>query len=452
MSDDLIDQLRSRNPAPAPLAPPPIETVLARIAAGERGPSGSRWPELLGLSLAVAVAVAVAVGALVWIGGGQHSTTPRSSPATRATPSTHGATGGRLTVKPVAGEAMRGSLQSPVLAFGPGGAGVIAFTQATSASTVHPKSWLATTRNAGRSWSVARRGFSLFSAPVFDGSRDIWAMVIDAHQTLRFYVSHDDGQRWAAAQSAAAPDSVPGDVSVAGGVVWAVGTGSCSGPSCRWIVMRGPAADNRLPATAAQPLPPTNQNATTISAGSATTAYITAPGRHRTIIYATHDSGRHWRKIPDQCAGGSTPFGATATGRDSVWLICAGSKHSFVMRSTDGGAQWSGERLPASSQSAFEPVTSQVAWSQDVHGTIYRTADGGRSWQAVWHPAGPNGPAPGARPVLSVQSADDASLLVQLTIGPISRGGIPRATNLVVYRTTDGGANWHPSIVKLPAG
>ncbi|MGH2859507.1 MAG: hypothetical protein ACRDMJ_18690 [Solirubrobacteraceae bacterium] len=452
MSDDLIEQLRARNPAPAPLPPPPIEMVLARIADTERRPSGSRWPGLLGLSLAVAVAVAIAVGALVSIGGGQHSTTPGSHrPNHRAAPA-HSATG-RATVKPVAGEAMRGSLQGPVLAFGPGSTGVIAFTQSTSASTAHPKAWLATTRNAGRSWSVARRDFSLFSAPVFDGSRDVWAMVVDAHQTLRFYVSHDDGQRWSAAQSAAAPDSVPGDVSVAGGMVWAVGTGSCSGPSCQWIVMRGSAAGDRLPPTAAQPLPPTNQNATTISAVSATTAYVTAPGRDSTAIYATHDGGRHWRQIPYQCAGGDTPSGATATHSGSLWRICAGSKRFFVVRSTDGGAQWSGKRLPFIPQEAFEPISSRVAWSQDAHGTIYRTADGGSSWQAVWHPGAPHGQAmPGASPILSAQSADDASLLVQLTIGPTSRGRIPRATNLVVYRTTDGGANWYPSIVKLPSG
>ena len=43
MTDDLLEQLRARNPAPAPLPPPPIDDLLARIAAGER-PSTSRWP------------------------------------------------------------------------------------------------------------------------------------------------------------------------------------------------------------------------------------------------------------------------------------------------------------------------------------------------------------------------------------------------------------------------
>jgi hypothetical protein len=44
MTDDLVEQLRARNPVPAPLPPPPIDAVLVRIAAGER-PAGRRWPQ-----------------------------------------------------------------------------------------------------------------------------------------------------------------------------------------------------------------------------------------------------------------------------------------------------------------------------------------------------------------------------------------------------------------------
>ncbi|MGH3261115.1 MAG: YCF48-related protein, partial [Trebonia sp.] len=379
---------------------------------------------------------------------------PGNRGATHSAAAAHGAAG-RLTLRSLAGEAMRGSLQSPVLAFGPAGTGVIAWTHSTSPNPAHPKSWLATTRNRGRSWDVGRRGFSLFSAPAFDGSRDGWAMVIDAHQALRFFASHDDGQRWVPARSAAAADSVPGDVSVAGGVVWAVGTGSCTGTSasCRWVVMRGPAAGDRLPATAAQPLAPTNQNATTISAASATTAYVTAPTGHGTVTYATHDRGRHWRQLPDQCSDGSTELGATATVTGSLWQICSRPKRLLVQHSTDAGTHWTSAPLPFRAPHALQPITGQVAWSQAARGTIYRTTDGGSSWQAVWHPGGPHGRSmPGASPILAAQSADDASLLVQLTTGPTSRDRIPHATNLIVYRTSDGGANWYPSVVKLPYG
>lgn len=73
----------------------------------------------------------------------------------------------------------------------------------------------------------------------------------------------------------------------------------------------------------------------------------------------------------------------TATSTDSLWRVCVRSKQFLAQRSTDGGASWSTKRLPFIPLYAFEPVSSQVAWSQDIHGTIYRTADGGASWQGV---------------------------------------------------------------------
>lgn len=449
MTDDLVEQLRARNPAPAPLPPPPIEDVLARIAAGER-PATSRWLRWAGPSLAIVVAAAVTAVAVVSLHGSRHAAAPTGQSKGHTATSAHTPP---IVVRSIAREAMRGSLHTSVLTFGPAGMGVIAWTQYRTAGTVQPKNWLATTSDGGRSWSVERPSFSLFASPVFDGSPDGWTQGVDPHRVLRFYVTHDGGRSWTPAQSAAGANSVDGDVSVAGGVVWAVGVGSCAGSDCRWVVMRGPASGDRLRATAAQPLPPTNQNATTISAVSATTAYVAAPAHHGTDIYVTRDGGRDWHQIPDQCSEASTKFGVTATSTDSLWRICVRSKRFFVVRSTDSGAQWTSKRMPFIPLYAFEPVTSQVAWSQDVRGTIYRTANGGASWQPVWHSGGPHGRStPGFSPVLSAQSEDDASLLVQLTHGPTSRTRVPHSTNLVVYSTTDGGRSWQPSVVKLPPG
>ena len=189
--------------------------VLVRIAAGER-PVRPRWPQWAGPSLAIVIAAAVAVSSARLISRPPRCGTTWSGDATY--------TAGHPKAGPCT--AMRGSLQSPVLGFGPAGTGVIAWTQFRAASTVHPKPWLATTSDAGRSWSGLGRSFSLFATPVFDGSRDGWTQGVDSSQALRFYVTHDGGRSWTPAQSAAAADSVEGDVSVAGGVVWAVGTGS----------------------------------------------------------------------------------------------------------------------------------------------------------------------------------------------------------------------------------
>ena len=92
---------------------------------------------------------------------------------------------------------------------------------------------------------------------------------------------------------------------------------------------------------------------------------------------------------PGSVLGRNTQFGISATSTDSLWRVCVRDKQFFAARSTDGGARWSDQRLPFIPLFAFQPVSGQVAWSQDVHGTIYRTADGGASWQPVWHSGGP---------------------------------------------------------------
>ncbi len=174
MTDDLVEQLRARNPAPPPVPAPPIDHVLARIAAGER-PAGPRWPQWAAPSLAVAVAAAVAAVALVSLHG-HHAARPAGH-VTRRTP---------MVIQRLGpGEAMRGSLQSSVLAFDPAGNGVIGWTQLRAASTPRPRSWLATTSDGGRSWSVRRRSFSLFATPVFDGSGDGWTQGVDSSRALR---------------------------------------------------------------------------------------------------------------------------------------------------------------------------------------------------------------------------------------------------------------------------
>ena len=449
MTDDLLEQLRARNPAPAPLPPPPIDDLLARIAAGEQ-PSTSRWPAWLMPSLAIAVAAAVAAFAIVSIGARHHAAISAAQPNGHTATSTHTRP---LVLRSLAGEAMRGSLHTSVVTFGSGGTGVIAWTQYRNPGTVHPAAWLATTGDGGRSWNVQPRSFSLSSSPVFDGSRNGWTSAVDASGALRFYATHDGGRSWAPTQSAAATEGTRGAVSIADGTVWAVGTGSCAGSRCKWVVMRGPASGDRLPATASQPLPLTSQNATTISAASATTAYVSAPARLGGEIYVTDDGGRDWRRMPAQCGDGRTTLGATVTGADALWRVCSRGNSSSVLRTTNGGGTWSSARLPFVLAYWFEPVSAQVAWAADVHGTIYRTANGGASWQPVWRAGGPHGRStPGFSPVLSAQGGDDASVLVQLTDGPISRNQVPHATNLIVYRTTDAGRSWQPTVVKLPPG
>ena len=56
----------------------------------------------------------------------------------------------------------------------------------------------------------------------------------------------------------------------------------------------------------------------------------------------------------------------------------------------------------------------------------------------------------GNSPVLTVQSATTATVIVQLARGRVD--GHAARTAFVTYRTTDGGRTWAPSVVRLPAG
>jgi photosystem II stability/assembly factor-like uncharacterized protein len=448
MTDELLEQLRARNPRPEPM-PPPIDQVLARIAA-DKPSVRLRWPRWLGPSLAVAVAVAVAAVVLVATYGGRHAAGPTGTAVGR-TPSSdhHRMPALRLRAIP----AMRGALERPVLGFGSGGAGVIGWAQFRTPRTVKPAAWLATTTNAGGSWSVTRRGFSLATNPVFVGASDGWAVAVGQDRALRFYVTHDDGHRWAPAASAAAAEPSSGEVSIAGGVVWAVGTGSCAATGCQWVVMRGLASGDRLPSTAGQPLPVTRQNQTTISATSATAAYVTTPARVGSNIYVTHDGGRDWRRTAAGCGDGHTVFGIAATSGNTLWQVCGRGRSYQVTRRTGGGAAQTTWRLPFIPVDGFEPVSADTAWAQSEHGKIYRTTDGGEHWQLVWSPGGPHGGSvPGRSQELSAESANNATLLVSIITGPVSRDRVPRSTNLILYRTTDGGHSWQSSPIRLPHG
>jgi photosystem II stability/assembly factor-like uncharacterized protein len=447
VTDELIEQLRARNPKPSPVAPP-IDAVWARITA-DTPRAGLRWPRWLGPAAAVAVAVGVAVVVLVATRGGHHAVAPAHTPVGRSATTGHHP---RPPLRARTIPAMRGALQAPVLGFGSGGAGVIAWEQFRSPRTRNPAAWLASSGN-GRSWTVTRRDFSLSTSPQFDGTRDGWVSAVGPDRTLRFYTTHDAGQHWGPAASAAAADSEQGNLSVAGRVVWAVGTGSCPAGSCHWVVMRGSASGSQLPATTGQPLPATRQNQTTISAVSATTAYVTTPARLGSHVYITHDGGSSWRQTAVGCGDGHTAFGITATSDDTLWLVCARGRNYQVSRLNGNLEAMSTWRLPFIPVDGFGPVSARTAWSQSEGGQIYRTTDGGHSWQSVWRPGGPHGgSAPGQTQELLAQSPDHATLLVSITDGPVSHDRVPRSTNLILYRTTNGGHNWWPTPIRLPHG
>jgi photosystem II stability/assembly factor-like uncharacterized protein len=86
-----------------------------------------------------------------------------------------------------------------------------------------------------------------------------------------------------------------------------------------------------------------------------------------------------------------------------------------------------------------------------VRGHVIRTTDGGANWSTVWTVGALQPPTlAGHSPMLAQQDPLTAEVVVSLTRRQVQHHA--KFTNLVVYRTTNGGRSWQASVVRLPAG
>jgi hypothetical protein len=101
-------------------------------------------------------------------------------------------------------------------------------------------------------------------------------------------------------------------------------------------------------------------------------------------------------------------------------------------------------------------VNARVAWALNGDRELLRTTNAGATWQPVWSATNPR-VSPLSRsitklsasplPILSVQSADSASIVTLINRGTTAR--VAKLTNLVVYRTSNGGQGWQAFPVRL---
>ena len=112
------------------------------------------------------------------------------------------------------------------------------------------------------------------------------------------------------------------------------------------------------------------------------------------VIFGTQDGGVHWRRLytgagqdsvlgPIVCPGISVCYAVGVTGLDR-----AGNE--FILSTRNGGQTWTKRRLPAGQESAF--ATPKALACPSVHvcyiasrlgPAIFRTSDGGRTWQIL---------------------------------------------------------------------
>ena len=471
MTDELLDRVRAVDPLPEGSTAPPFESVFAPLAdrAHDRARHRRRVLGLLVPAVSFAVVIGVMVMAVTLLHAGrnsgrQHLATgkhhsPNATTATTSAPTLSAPAGGMPGVVTVWGAAINST-----------GAGVISLQQCLRCEpngdqTRHSSDteWLLTTRDGGRSWTRSVRGYYL-RRPLLAG-RDGWAGGLQMQTRSqagpaawepgsgfeRYFVTHDGGHSWSVGPSSA-PAWGGSPTSLVGGEVWAVGYGAEE-------ILHGPARGPALSATSSQPITGPNANVGVVGAG-ADTAYVFNANVPREA-FATHDDGRSWTRLTaPPCTGKYSFAGLEAAYGQTVWLNCSGppGPRARLVRSLDGGRSW--QQLPDDWGNGrleqLAAVNPRVAWALNSGGDLFRTTDAGATWEPVWSATDPresplSSPitklTASPLPILSVQSANSASIVTLANRSTTGRA--PKLTNLVVYRTTNGGQSWQTYPVGL---
>ncbi|MGH9477215.1 MAG: glycosyl hydrolase [Terriglobales bacterium] len=185
------------------------------------------------------------------------------------------------------------------------------------------------------------------------------------------------------------------------------------------------------------------------------------------VLFKSSDEGIHWDVIsPDLTRNDKSkqgrpggPISADVTGEEMFDTISSiavspltdnviwvGSDDGLVHVSTDGGGNWTGVRPPAlptwSTVTCIEPShtdagTAYVSASRfdwdDFHPYVYKTTDYGKTWTTITSGLPDNEYVESVR-----QDPNDANLMFA-------------GTSSTVYFSLDGGADWQPLSLNLPA-
>jgi photosystem II stability/assembly factor-like uncharacterized protein len=207
------------------------------------------------------------------------------------------------------------------------------------------------------------------------------------------------------------------------------------------------------------------------------TGWVVASARRRETgsrvqlaVYRTGDAGATWQRSSlgqldlggDNAAGGyEGGFGVLAlpsfVDQRHGWVAVLTSSdtyraHRFLFRTTDGGATWDrAQAPPGTPEVAFSSRTtgwSVVQGGASTGGGLYRTADAGRSWRkvALAPPPALRGTRVALREPPTFKSQRDGFLPVEFVR---TEQGRPRILAVGFYVTADGGATWTPRYVPL---
>jgi photosystem II stability/assembly factor-like uncharacterized protein len=165
---------------------------------------------------------------------------------------------------------------------------------------------------------------------------------------------------------------------------------------------------------------------------NAETGWVTGEDASNTPwLYMTHNGGKTWYQesiagLPSNSIGSQT-FPPLVLGNNGYlpMTITTSTPQTVLVRSTDGGADWtiSGQQLASFQASNMYVVNTRTAFATDNNsGDVYQTMNGGQTWQKIASNTGVYGP-------LS---------FINTTTG----FGLGRANQTVLERTDNGGRTW----------
>jgi hypothetical protein len=464
MTGDPIERLRRADPVGDGGNAPAFEDVMAGIrrdqtgVAPGRSTSRGRWAHVLGP--VVGVAATAGVVAVVVIAAGAHH------PGRRAKPTLPGAAPSAQVPSPVSLLPSRGGMRGLLLGVAVAGSGStlgVSFVQCTNCGDSTPPdarelNWSSTSTDGGRHWQTRRDPVLLVSFGLaLSESHDVWGFGYAPHAgNPSFYVSHDSGRSYRPVHAPSNSDFEP--VTLGHGEAWTLGV-RCVHYRCRSSILHGQAAGSSLSQTVIQPPGIQSRRASTslLVAGYGERAYVGEGGQRR--LYVTDDDGHSWSRASYPCPAGTLIRALTSTAGGAVWVTCGpgptvtrdGSQASrgranppvTVHRSEDGGRHWQTPDPAFHGTVGLVAISPQVAWADDASGALQRTTNGGRSWQTVLRGVGPD-------PAVDIESSTTATVVAAATTG--TRAAHTRRTELVAYRTVDGGSHWTHTLIRLPRG
>ncbi len=209
--------------------------------------------------------------------------------------------------------------------------------------------------------------------------------------------------------------------------------------------------------------------------GGRTVAAIGIPGKPNVFfiglnnggIWKTTDSGRTWQPIFDGQPTGS--IGALAVAPSNPDIIYVGSGEGLqrpdlsvgdgIYRSTDGGKSWQHLGLrdgfqipvvlvdPRDPNRVFAAVLGHPYGANQERG-VFRSTDGGKSWQKILYKDENTGAVD-----LVFDPKNSQTMYAVMWAGrrpPWTTGGTILGPGSGLYKTTDGGNTWHPMTRGLP--